>query len=477
LFQGGQISETAMEAAKARYRDMLERGDVEGIEASLCPGMNYVVQVRALAELGTDDAGRILERQLQRRLTEDKLEQSWYWIDLASSLRTLNRAQSLPHLLRCIDGARDAPLGHFLTAEAVCFLSFAGYLRQHDTALGKTSLLALHRTLEGLRMGLPPVVVAEGRLGELVESVWDNRPEKVHPLVARIFIEALRVQRRASHFQGLLSGEGSELETFTWQMSHLTALEPMLTDYLQEAPALLIRELGQAPPENHRDILLALIDLRADTGTALLPLVEAGDYPHRALLLEALTWSKSAEVGPRLRLWALEHIPIMGRSQSRPRAQAPRKPSLPEGGSYRALLRSQRGHPSAQTESFLVLASRDWDPTYRAAAISSLGWWEPIERGEVLLTLQDARRDPNAEVRQAARAALARLGERQALQWFRHLLSSEAPLRVMETIHFVASEGIYLLWPDLDRIADAEDVEMAHQAREALERLCEEMSV
>jgi hypothetical protein len=47
----------------------------------------------------------------------------------------------------------------------------------------------------------------------------------------------------------------------------------------------------------------------------------------------------------------------------------------------------------------------------------------------------------------------------------------------METIHFVASEGIYLLWPDLDRIADAEDVEMAHQAREALERLCEEMNL
>jgi hypothetical protein len=32
-----------------------------------------------------------------------------------------------------------------------------------------------------------------------------------------------------------------------------------------------------------------------------------------------------------------------------------------------------------------------------------------------------------------------------------------------------------LLWPDLDRLADAEDADVAHHAREALERLCEDM--
>src|SRR5215510_10584204 len=99
------------------------RGDeLAAVEASLRPGMQYAVQVRALAELGTDEAGRILERQLQRRLTEDVMEQSWYWIDLASSLRALNRVQSLPHLLRCAEAAGDIPLGHFFAAETVCFL-------------------------------------------------------------------------------------------------------------------------------------------------------------------------------------------------------------------------------------------------------------------------------------------------------------------------------------------------------------------
>src|SRR3974377_626151 len=80
LFQGGQLSESTVESTKARFRDLLERGEVEAVEASLRAGMQYVVQVRALAELGTEDAGRILERQLQRRLTDDQIEQAWYWI-------------------------------------------------------------------------------------------------------------------------------------------------------------------------------------------------------------------------------------------------------------------------------------------------------------------------------------------------------------------------------------------------------------
>src|SRR5437762_3401597 len=75
LFQGGQLNETAVEMTKARFRDLLERGEVATVEASLRAGMHYVVQVRALAELGTDDAGMILERQLDRRITEDLIEQ------------------------------------------------------------------------------------------------------------------------------------------------------------------------------------------------------------------------------------------------------------------------------------------------------------------------------------------------------------------------------------------------------------------
>lgn len=98
-----------------------------------------------------------------------------------------------------------------------------------------------------------------------------------------------------------------------------------------------------------------------------------------------------------------------------------------------------------------------------------------MQRNDVCLTLQDARRDSNPEVRQAARAALARLGERQALLWYRQTLGSEDTQRVFETIQSIANEGLTLLWPDLDRLADAEHSDVAHHAREALERMGEDL--
>src|SRR5262245_12715963 len=219
LFQGGQLSESAVESAKARFRDLLERGEVEAVEASLRPGIQYVVQVRALAELGTEDAGRILERQLQRRLTDDQIEQSWYWIDLANGLRSLNRSQSLPHLLRCAEAAGEIPLGHFFAAETVCFLGFAGYVRQPETPLGRAALRVLHTALEGLRSGVQGQVVAEARLGEIIEALWDGRPEGTEPLVVRVFNEARRLQRRAGHVAASLIGENAEAEALEWQMS------------------------------------------------------------------------------------------------------------------------------------------------------------------------------------------------------------------------------------------------------------------
>jgi HEAT repeat protein len=477
LFQGGQLNEAAVETAKARFRDLLERGEVAAVEASLRPGTQYVVQVRALAELGTEDAGRILERQLQRRLTEDQIEQSWYWIDLASGLRTLNRSQSLPHLLRCAEAAGDTPLGHFFAAETVCFLGFSGYLHQVDTPLGQAALRVLHRSLEGLRSGVQPQVVAEARIGEMIESLWDNRPEQVHPLIARVFAESLRMLRRAPHAEVALAGEASEQEAFSWQMSRLAALEPVLTDYLEEAPRHLATALARASGQDRvqRDLLLALADLRADASEVVVPLLTRGPFSQADLAVEVLTWSREPHVGAFLRGWIAGQVPMDRRALRRRRFLPPHRPSVSAHIPYRAVLRALRGHGCVETESFLMVAAHDWDPTYRQAAVSSFGWWEPLQRGEVLLTLQEARRDPNPDVRQSARAALARLGEVQALQWFRQTLTCEDPQRVHEALQVVAAEAIMLLWTDLDRLADSEDTDIAQHAREALERLCEDL--
>jgi hypothetical protein len=77
LFQGRPLSQSAVDSTKDRFRALLERGEWRAVEASLRPGTDYVIQVHALAEIGTEEAGRILERQLQRRLSTDALEQSW----------------------------------------------------------------------------------------------------------------------------------------------------------------------------------------------------------------------------------------------------------------------------------------------------------------------------------------------------------------------------------------------------------------
>ncbi len=475
LFQGGQLSEAAVESTKARFRDMLERGEVAAVESSLRAGMLYVVQVRALAELGTDDAGRILERQLDRRLTDDQIEQSWYWIDLANGLRALNRAQSLPHLLRCADSAGDIPLGHFFAAETVCFLGFNGYLSQPDSTMGRAALRVFHRALEGLRCGVQPQVVAEARVGEMIDTLWDNRADETDPLMVRVIVESLRLLRRAPHAETMLAAEAADQEAFSWQMSRLAALEPVLTDYLADAPAQLRKQLQRASSSEQRDLLLALADLRSEASEVVVPLLAQPRFPHTDLALEVLAWSSNPRVGQLLREWALERVPVLRRSQARRRSTAPRRPSVPQDVPYRGILRALRGHPSAQTEALLLIAAKDWDPLFRMTALSSLGWWEPMQRHDVLLTLQDSRRDANPEVRQAARAALARLGERQALNWFRQTLTSEDPQRVHDTIQTIAAEGLTLLWPDLDRLADAEDPDVAHHAREALERLSEEM--
>ena len=47
--------------------------------------------------------------------------------------------------------------------------------------------------------------------------------------------------------------------------------------------------------------------------------------------------------------------------------------------------------------------------------------------------------------------------------------------RVFEAVPTIANEGLTVLWPDLDRLAESENAELALHAREAAARLAEEM--
>jgi hypothetical protein len=475
ILQTGDFNEAAVEIVKRRFRVLFERGGELAVERSLMAGPHFIYQVRALAEIGTDAAGRILERQLHRKLSDDQLEQACYWLDLAIGLRVLNRQESLPHLLRCSEDACDTPLGHYFAAETVCFLGFAGYLRQPETPHGQSALRLLHRMMEGLRFGVSPMHILEARLGEIIETVWDHRPAGAAPLHVRIAHETLRLLRRAPHLKAMLSEEMAEHETLDWQISRIASLESGFREFLKEAPAKLLARVAGARGAEQADVLHALDDLRVDAAAELLPRVRQTVCEQRALMIDVLRWSRDPRTASWMRDYARDQVAMAKRARSRPSADLPRRPSIADGIPYCNILQSLRGHPSIDTERFLLLACQDWDPVIRMAAVSSLGWWEPLLVAEVRECLAKCRRDPSPEVRQTARAALARLGERGSLHWFRQALLAEDPHQVAEAAHVIANEGLTLLWPDLDRLLDVDHADIVLHAREAVERLAEEM--
>ncbi|MFO0807956.1 MAG: HEAT repeat domain-containing protein [Gemmataceae bacterium] len=474
LFQGGRLSEAAVESAKARWRDILAHGDIGRADANLQPGLQFAVQVQALAELGTLDAGTILQRQLQRRLSDNPVEQSWYWIDLAHSLRYLNRDDSLPHLLRCPAVVAEIPLGQFFAAETVCCVGFADILRRPTSPLGQSALRLLHSTLRGLRFGVPPYVVGEGKLGEAVVKLWRHKPRRAEPRIVRVFVEALRLSQRAAHGERLLEGHGQAADDFRRQIAEIDALADALTDYLSDARFDLTDDLATADDERRGELLEALDELHADAAVVVIDGLHRWPAAHREIGVRLLRWARSPEVGAWLRDWIERRIRPARRSRSIPRAQSPTKPSVPDDIPYVTALESLRAFADPDVERLLLVAAKDGDPSYRAAAASSLGWWEPFARLGVCCALTRLRDDPNADVRIAAEAALARLGERRALAWFRQSLVGDVDA-TPDAIRRVAAEGLTWLWPDLDRLADAEDTEIAQHARESLEQLREAM--
>jgi HEAT repeat protein len=251
----------------------------------------------------------------------------------------------------------------------------------------------------------------------------------------------------------------------------MRSVEPAIMDYFAEAPSLLQDSLLKAPVALQVEILRALEDLRAEAGPTVLSLLARPGFQHAEQAIRVLRWSRDPRAGAWLRDFAVRH----GTDDGAPRRFRPVGKSGPTGSAYRAALTALRNHPSAETESILGRAARIGEPASRVAALGSLGWWEVRGPGPVLEALQLGRRDGSPAVRQSARAALARLGERQAIHGFRLALHSEDPGRVHETIQAIASEGLTILWPELDSLADSDDSDIAQLARAALEQLREDM--
>jgi hypothetical protein len=456
LFQGGHLGESQVESSRRTFERMLSRGDVREVEQMIQAGTKFAAQIRALTEIGSDAAGVILERQLDRRHSSDPLEQSWYWLDVACALRSLARTNCLPALMRRV-GERGTTLSHFLAAETVCFPGFIRQLEQPESAAGRAAMRTLIAALTGLRTGVQPHVVVVGRLGDAVETVWDHRREPADPLAVRIFAEALRLLRRADHAERLFGDNEAERQMFRRQVERIGDRAEVFRDYLHEAAASLLDSLAQSPADEQADRLHALIDLRADTARVVIPLFEGKRLVEKELAVESLAYSRHSSVAPFL-LRAIERELRANRG----------------GFPVRTALQVLRHQPSEKSELALLHACVERKAEIRIAALGSLGWWEPIHREAVLACLKEARYNGHPAIFHAAQAALARLGERHALRWFRHQLLGETNDSVHRTIQRIAEEGILLLWPDVDALADADDRDVAFHACDALEQLRED---
>ena len=73
LFQGGPLDETVVENFKVRYRELLESGETAAVEPACGPAPSLSSRFGP-AEIGTDQAGNILEPPAARRFTDDPLE-------------------------------------------------------------------------------------------------------------------------------------------------------------------------------------------------------------------------------------------------------------------------------------------------------------------------------------------------------------------------------------------------------------------
>jgi hypothetical protein len=454
LQAGGRVGPAAVESAAGRFEALLKAGRWADVERELSPGVGYAVQVRALAAVGSAEAARVLERQLVRRLSDDPVEEAWYWADVAAGLRHLGLATALPAVLKCADAAAGLPAGPVLAAEALAFPSFAAALTSPADPLRRPALRALVAVSAACRAGdVPPAAALRAGLGDLLAAATEAAAPAADPWLALALLEAHRLGRRVGHWERLLPPEVRPLAQA--QGARLRASAGPRAAALRDLPGRLFARFPVAPSDEQRATLRFAFEARADVAP-LFPHLPDPRSPWWAEAARGLTWCRSPALGALLAGRAARWL-----VSPRRRGRAP------------VLLPVLRGHPGPDAERVLVRAAAAGDPCARRAAASALGWWPPVRPDEVLAVLRDLRAAADEPARPAAVAALARLGERAALaEVQRGLRADDREIRVA-TARRVAAEGLSWLWPELQELAEAGDPEVALAAAEAAEVLRE----
>ncbi len=456
LAAGGLLGDTACAKAKAHLGALLESGKADQAERELRGGLDFAVQVRALAELATPDAARLLERQLSRTLTGDPVEQSWYWLDVAAALRKLNRGEALPAVLRCAEAAAGLPQGAVLAAEAVAFANFPAALNHPNRDVSRLALRALVATARAARHGVLDLAgLVRAGLGDTLADAASRADRTADPWLTNAVVEAERLFRRIGHWTRFLPADARALAEK--QAMRLWATADRRLEWLAGATERLLARFPKADADEQGASLRCLCELRADVAK-LFPHLPDRRVPWWADAVRALRWSQSPVVGPVL---AGQVVRLVRKTRHHGRAAV--------------ILSALRGHACYEVERALLRTATAANPALRHAAVGALGWWPPFDPARVMRTLRAARTDPDAETRTAAVSALARLGERAALaEVVAGLCSEEGSIR-QEAAARVAAEELSWSWPDLETAAESDDADTAVAAAEALECLRERL--
>jgi HEAT repeat protein len=456
LRAGGLIGEAAFDGTKARFRALLAADQTAEVEEELRPGLAFTVQVRALAEIGTPQAGRVLERLLTRPLTRDRVEQAWYWADVAAGLRAMDHTPALPAVLRRADDTAGLAQGALLAAEAVAFTNFPSVLRDPDHPNARAAARALTRAACGCRDGtVDPAAMLRAGLGDHLAALSETTAGATDPWRAAAAVEAGRVSRRLDHWARVLPCEVRP--SAEQQALRLRSTCYRRKAWLVEVVGRLIDRFPFLPSDEQAAALAVFAELRADV-SMLFPAPPDHRCEWWGEAVRALTWSRAPGMGPAL---AGQAERLLRSRRSRPHAAV--------------ALSALRGQRCAEAEQALLRGTCTTNHCVRQAAAGAFGWWEPFDPAAVVKCLRAARADAEAGLRQAATGALARLGERAVVDELTAALAGEEPELRQAAARAVAAEGLTWLWPDLQAVADGPDPDTALVASESLERLREQL--
>lgn len=467
IYQGQDLPSWLMEKTKVKIKNYLDRGMHSHVEGLLRPGLDYVVVVKALLEIGTPQSFDILQKSFGKTHSKDPMEDLWYAIDITNALRQVNRDEILPEIVTYLCKHRGLAIAPLFAAEVISFDSFPELLKSPIPEERNFAVIALSLAMDGLQSGISLEVFAESKIGSLYELIWENRIQYNCAVLVVLFQNGIRFLRRYHGMNEILERELQSPDDFRWQIMRLDSLEQSLKFYLLNARASLFQLLENSSWSEHVEVFRALYSLKCAPPVSAWDWLADPGYPHKSFVWELFAFEK-VNKGAALVTTYKSAFRFKNFSWLYANANAKKIEKI-------ALAKCLRFHPGADTEGCLLELANSGDTAVAQEALTSLGWWEPVNRSEVLKTLHRMQKEPKTEINLAATAALARLGERKSLQSIAKNLMSEDPLTIHQAIHTISTQGISLLWPDLDQLADSSDADVAIHAREAIAHLSEQM--